>query len=802
MNLGKQLHKLGAVAFAHPWRFIATWVVVLAVLGFGAFQFMKPPSSAISIPGTQAQESIDKIERLFPDAGGATGRIVFHTPSGTVQDHKKDIETIVTEVSKVDGISQAVSPFIDPSFVSEDKTIAYAQVQLKDQSGSVPESTLEKVQSIVAAERSDSFQIETGGDLISSTPGEIVGVGEIFGVVIALLVLVMTLGSLISGGMPILSAVVAVGVSMAGLFALSNLFEINSTTPVLAVMLGLAVGIDYSLFIVNKHRTLALNGHSLKEAAARSLGTAGNAVVFAAITVIIALAALSVVNIPFMTTMGLAGAGSIAIAAIVSLTLTPALLGLAGNKIFSRKQRAKMKAAPKRIKDTSINKRSIWYKWGKLVTDRPIPALLLSILIIGTIALPVKDLTLSLPTDQYAAVSSTERKAYDLLSDGFGPGFNAPLTVVVEGLPAVSDSDKEVVRAQGVAAMNTKIAEETAKQEAAFQQQLSTATTPESIAALQQAAVAAQAAGEQQKQAALAEIEASVNEYAKYVQLNKLANKIKTLDNVQQVQPAVVTDDGTAGIIQVIPHTAPADSETKELIASLRSSETKDTLTDIRGVSLGVTGAAALQDDINEKLTAALPVYLAVIVGLSLILLLIAFRSILVPIKATLGYVLSVLAMFGAIVAVFQWGWFGIADAVGPIISFMPIIAAGILFGLAMDYEFFLVSGMHESYAHNKDAKRAVVDGFGAGAKVVTAAAVIMISVFGGFISNHETVIQSIGLGLAIGILVDAFLVRMVFVPAVMSLLGKSAWWLPKWLDKRLPHISIEGEESTEPSKK
>lgn len=795
MNLGKQLHKLGAFAFNHPWRFIASWIVILSLLGLGASQFAKQPSSNISIPGTQAQESINRIEELFSEGSGATGRIVFNAKNGQIVDLKSEIESLINDVNKVDGISQAVSPFIDNSFISEDKTIAYSQVQLDEQTGSVSDKTLEDVQKLIDNARSNNLQIEIGGSLVSQAPGEIVGVGELAGVAIALLVLVMTLGSLISGGMPIISAITAIGVSMAGLFAMSQLFTINSTTPVLAVMLGLAVGIDYSLFIVNKHRMLAFTGYSLKDAAARALGTAGNAVVFAAITVIIALAALSVVNIPFMTTMGLVGAASIAVAAIVSLTLTPALLGLAGDKVFSKKQRQKLNNVKiKNDKGAPISHKTFWFKWGNAITARPIFVLIISVLAISVIALPAKDLALGLPTDQYAAKDSTERKAYDLLSKGFGEGFNAPLTVLVQGLPKVSEDDKNEIRKPALDIYNEKVAEATKAQTAAFEQQLASATSPEQLLALQQLAIQAQQEGEVQKLAALAEIESNVDKYAKFVQLNKIASQIASQNNVQKVQPAIVTDDGTAGIIQVIPKTAPSAQETKDLIASLRSESTKNELTSLSSVTLGVTGAAALQDDINQKLADALPVYLVVIVGLSLLLLLVAFRSILVPIKATLGYVLSVLAMFGAIVAVFQWGWFGITNSVGPIVSFMPIIAAGILFGLAMDYEFFLVSGMHESYTHSKDARKSVVEGFGAGAKVVTAAAVIMVSVFAGFIGNHETVIQSIGFGLAVGILVDAFLVRMMLVPAIMALLGKSAWWLPKWLDKRLPHISIEGE--------
>lgn len=763
--MGEKLHKLGAFAFTHPWRFIAGWVVLIGILGVLALNFIQPTSSSISIPGTDAQKAIDRANELFPNSGKGTGRIVFKAEDGKkITDYKADISELTTSVSKVDGVSAVIDPLTQPTFIAESGAIAYGQVQLTESTGSVSEETISSIEKAVATARESGLQVEMAGDLISNTPGEILGIGEVGGVLLALIVLVITLGSLVAAGMPIITAIVAIGVSMAGLFSLSQVIEINATTPVLAVMLGLAVGIDYSLFIINKYRRLALDGHSYKEAAARAIGTAGNAVIFAALTVVIALSALSIVNIPFMTLMGVSGAATIAIAAIVSISLVPAMLGIAGNKVFNKKTRLKVEAAQKKgaKKIHSVNVNSFWYKWGQKITKRPIVALVISLAIIGTLAIPAKDLQLGLPTDQYAAVDTTQRKAYDLLTEGFGVGFNAPLTVIAEGLPAVTDADKANVRALLMAQAG------------------------------RQPAVPMTA--EQQAQAT-ATFEATVQQYATLAQLAKVADKISKLDNVQQALPAAAIENGTAGIIQVTPKTAPADKETEALIATLREGSKNEAVTGSSVVTLAVTGSTALQGDINKKLSDALPVYLLVVVGLSLVLLIVAFRSILVPIKATIGFLLSVLAMFGALVAVFQWGWLGLADAPGPIISFIPIIAIGIVFGLAMDYEFFLVSSMHEAYKQTGNAKDAVVRGFGVGSKVVTAAGIIMISVFAGFITNHDATIQAIGFGLAIGILIDAFLVRMTIVPAVMTLIGKAAWWIPKWLDKRLPHVSIEGED-------
>lgn len=799
-GMGKFLHQLGVFAYAHPWRIIAGWTLLLGVFGLTAATFMQPTSQSISIPGTEAQVAIDRANELFPDGGKGTGRIAFQAHDGsTIADNKAAITHLLKEIKDVDGVTQVAGPFDDDSFVAKNGTTAYAQIQLESAQGSTDSATLESVASAANATRSDTLQVEIGGDLIDQAPGDILGVGEVAGVVLALVVLVMTLGSLVAAGMPILTALVGIGVSMAGLFSMSQLFTINTTTPVLAIMLGLAVGIDYSLFIINKYRTYLLEGHNYKAAAGRALGTAGNAVVFAALTVVIALAALSIVNIPFMTNMGLVGAGSIAIAALVAVSLIPALLGLAGSRVFGRKIRAKAVAAQKRgpVDNATdhVKRSSLWYRWGQFIARRPVPVLLTAVALASIIALPVRDLTLGLPTDQYASTDTTERKAYDLLAKGFGVGFNGPLTVVVEGMPAVSQADKDTVRATAMAEYDKQVTTATARQQALFQQKAASAVTLEDQLALQQEIAATQAAGRKQQAAALKQIDQQVEQYARYVQLKKVADQIATLGNVTTTMPALVTNDGTAGIIQVIPKSAPADQATKDLIEQLRDADTQVSLTKGRTISLAVTGSTALQEDISAKLAAALPQYLAVVVGLSLVLLIVAFRSILVPLKATLGFLLSVLAMFGALVAVFQWGWLGIADAPGPIVSFIPIIAIGILFGLAMDYEFFLVSGMHESYVKTKNAKKAVVNGFAIGSKVVTAAGIIMVSVFAGFITNHDATIQAMGFGLAVGILIDAFIVRMTIVPAVMSLLGRSAWWLPKWLDRRLPHISIEGEE-------
>lgn len=795
--MGKYLHKLGAFAYEHKWRVLISWITILLILGFLAVQFIKPTSDAISIPGTDAQLALDRVSELFPEAGKGTGRVVFEAPAGhTLEQYKGQIDAGLTKLSKIDGIIGVISPFDNTRALSADKTIAYAQLQLKDGNGAISKDLTATVGDAVKSMESNDLKVAMGGDIIDKAPGQILGVGEIAGVLLALLVLVMTLGSLVAAGMPIVIALVTIGVSMAGLFGLSEVIDISATTPVLAIMLGLAVGIDYSLFIISKYRHYLLEGYDYKTAAAKAIGTAGNAVIFAAATVVIALSALTIVRIPFMTTMGLAGAATVGLAAVVAVTLVPALLGFAKDGIFRGKTKAAIaEAQANGPHHEKVDRKTIWFKWGKAITKRPILVLVCALALIGAVAWPAQDLKMGLPTDEFAAKASTERKAYDTLSRGFGVGFNGPLVVVVEGLPAVSEADKIAVRAPIMKAYEQQVAAQTSAAQAKFAAQAAAVQTPEQGAALQQAIMDAQQQGVVAQQQALVEIDKQVEQYARLNQLQQVAQRVSALDGVDEALPALATEDGTKGLMQVTPATAPADQKTLDLISYLRDPAHQRELTMSDTMTLAVTGSTALQGDINTKLASALPLYLGVVVGLSLLLLIVAFRSILVPIKATLGFLLSVLAMFGAMVAVFQWGWFDISAAPGPIVSFIPIIAIGILFGLAMDYEFFLVSSMHEEYQRTKNAQRAVIDGFGVGSKVVTAAGVIMVAVFGGFITNHDATIQAIGFGLAVGILIDAFVVRMTIVPAVMTLLGKRAWWLPKWLDRLLPHISIEGDD-------
>lgn len=791
-----KLEKVGLHSYKHPWRVFLGWALFLALTVFGAVTFMKSPNDAVSIPGTAADNGLTRMKELFPDAGAGSARIVAVAPEGEKLDaYKEAVDKLVDDVGRTNGVKHAVGPFDSPNGLSDDKRTGIIQVQMTEESGKVDKATTESIHGAIDVARKSGLSVESGGDIVGRTPGKLLGMGELMGIVIALAVLVITLGSLVAAGMPIGLALLGVGISLTGLFSLSQLITINSTTPALAAMLGLAVGIDYSLFIISKYRSYLFDGADYKTAAIRAARTAGSAVAFAAMTVVIALAALSVVNIPFMTIMGLSGAATVAIAAMLAISVLPALFRIIGPRILRKKDRTKVELAQKKgfTPHHNVATKKLGYRWGKLTTKMPVVVMIVTVTAIGLMAWPALDMKMGLPSDQYASHDTTERKAYDAITEGFSVGYNSPLMVVVDGVTPVTDAQKQASKQQLIDKLNAEIAKQSQQKQAEFQNRLAQASTPQEKMQVQSEMQKLMSEGESKKAEALRVIEAKSVELGKRVNLQKIADEVAKHDNVDKVIVALASDDGSNGVLQVLPKSAPYDKATHELIANLRDNDNQKKWSNDE-IVVDVTGSTAMQIDVNDKLDMALPVYLAVVVGLSLVLLVLAFRSLLVPLKATLGYVLSVLAMFGALTAVFQWGWFGLTDAPGPIVSFIPIIASGILFGLAMDYEFFLVSSMDEEYVRTKDAKKAVLNGFSLGSRVVAAAAIIMIAVFAGFITNENNTVRALGFALALGVMVDAFLVRMTIVPAVMTLLGKAAWWLPKWLDKRLPDIAIDEE--------
>ncbi|TCC07662.1 MMPL family transporter [Kribbella soli] len=703
------LYRLGRFSYQRRRLVAALWALFLVVLGVGALTLGGKTANTFSIPGTESQRALDALKQELPAASGASATVVVKAPDGkTLADPtvKAAVGATVAKVAKVPEVIAAIDPFTSKA-ISPDGTTGLISVQFDKPADELSHESSDGYDGLSGLSSGD-LQVVPGGQIKAGVPE--IGATEVLGVAVAAVVLVVTFGSLVAAGMTLVTALLGVLAGMAGLFIVTAFTDVSSTAPILALMLGLAVGIDYSLFISSRHRSQLGEGMDPAESVARATATAGSAVLFAGATVVIALAGLSVVGVPFLTAMGLAAAATVLTAVLVALTLLPALLGFVGNRVLPRKLRkAPAAAAPVE---------GFGFRWGRLVTRLRVPIVAVGIVGLGLLAIPAKDMQLALPDGASAAAGSNQRVAYDLTAAAFGPGANGPLVVVVKSNDAATSN-------------------------ALVQQVL---------------------------------------------------GKAQGLPDVVAAQPAAASQDGTTRLLQVIPKSGPASEETADLVKNLRSAVQPLATGD---ASISVTGNTAVGVDVSNKLSDALPTYLFVVIGLSFLLLLLAFRSVLVPLKATLGFVLTIGATFGITIAVFQEGHLaslvGI-DSPGPLVSFLPIIMMGILFGLAMDYEVFIVSRVREEFVHGRHANDATVQGLGHGARVVTAAALIMASVFAGFILVEDPIIKAIGFGLTIGVLIDAFVVRMTLVPAILSLLGDRAWWFPKWLDRLTPRVDIEGE--------
>ncbi|WP_369030230.1 MMPL family transporter [Streptomyces adonidis] len=709
------LYRLGRFAFRRRWYVTVMWVVVLFALGGASAKAPEAPNSTFSAPGIEAQRAFDLMEQRFPgaQADGATARMVFVAPAGqkvTAPANRAAIDRAVTRAADGQQVVSAVGPF-QARAVSKDGSTAYATVTYTVAADDLTDAAKDTLRGAAQSARDAGLTVEMGGTALATTPSA-GGAGEVIGILVAAVVLLFTFGSLAASGLPLLTAVLGIGISMTAITVLSDPFGLSSTTGTLAMMLGLACGIDYALFVVSRFREERANGHSEDVAAGLAVGTAGSAVVFAGLTVVIALAGLSVVGIPMLTKMGLAAAGAVAVAVLVCLTLVPALIGFWPRAVLSRRYRR----TGRRVQGVLGNFGS---RWAEFVQRHPFPVRFTAMCALIVLALPVLGLQLGMPGDETKPTSSTERRAYDDLAQGFGPGFNGPLTVVVDAQDA--DDPK--------------------------------------------AAVAA------------------------------VEKRIGATPGVVSVSTPRFNAAGDTAVFSAVPADAPTDKKTEDLVHTIRD-ERAATVAGT-GATFEVTGSTALNIDVAQKVQRALIPYLVVVVGLAVVLLLMVFRSIFIPLKAAMGFLLSVLAALGCVVAVFQWGWgaslIGV-ESTGPIMSMMPIFLVGIVFGLAMDYEVFLVSRIREAYVHGEGAGQSITTGFRYSARVVAAAALIMIAVFAGFVTADESMIKMIGFGLAIAVLFDAFVVRMAFVPGVLALLGDKVAWLPKWLDRILPHLDVEGE--------
>ncbi|AEW99734.1 MMPL family transporter [Streptantibioticus cattleyicolor] len=707
------LCKLGRFSFRRRWFVVALWAGLLVVAGVLASRAPAAPPNDFSMPGTEAQQASDLLEARFPEmhAGGASARVVFRAQTGKVTDPQSEraVRETVRALGADPQVAQATDPFRTGS-VSKDGSTAYTQVSYEVSAANLADSSRTALLDTVEHARSPRLTVEAGGNAVSGTPGGGHS-SEALGLAVAAVVLVLTFGSLLAAGLPLLTALLGVAIGASAIKALSAPLGLGTTTTGLATMIGLAVGIDYALFVVSRYRAELARTDRREDAAGYAVGTAGSAVVFAGTTVVIALLGLWVVGIPLLTQMGFAAAGTVVLAVLIAVTLIPALLGVAGRGIGPARPRRRPRRGPDGTAGAGLGVR-----WAGFVVRRPVVVLLTGVAALAAIAVPAASLEMGLSGDGSKPVSTTQRKAYDLVADGFGPGYDGPFTVVVQ--PHGGD--------------------------------------------------ARTAAG-------------------------KAAHHIRALDDVAAVGKPRLSASGDTAVLSVVPASAPDSAETTGLLRALRD----PALANDADARVLVGGTTAMNADVSQKLSDALLPYLALVVGLAFLLLIAVFRSVFVPLKAALGFLLSVLAGLGAVVAVFQWGWlsqvFGV-DQPGPVMSMMPIFMVGVVFGLAMDYEVFLVTRMREAYVHGRGPLDAIRDGFRHSARVVTAAAVIMIAVFAAFMGSGEQMIKTIGFGLAVAVLFDAFVVRMALVPAVLSLLGDRAWRLPRRLDRLVPDFDVEGE--------
>ena len=628
-------------------------------------------------------------------------------------DGKKLLATKETELTNGDRLFELTKGF---GLVSKDGSTAVAQVQFDRSTYDLETSQKTAVVDYVRANNPKGVEVEFSKELTQSVDG-LLGAGELIGLIIAGIALFVMLGTLIGAGLPLLAAILGVGISAAITMALSGVIEMNSTTPVLGVMLGLAVGIDYALFLLNRHRKQLKRGMELRESIALANGTAGNAVVFAGLTVIIALLAMNLTGIGFLGLMGTMASIAIVVSILIAITLTPALMSLIGMRLLSRKERAK-------IGEQKPTKEKAQQKQLAAVVRHPWVTLVAGAALLAILAIPYGSMRLGLPDGSSEPVDSTQYKAYQLISKNFGAGANGQIVTVVTVTEKFTDEQAETT-------FKADVAEE-----------------------------------------------------------------LLALKNVDVALPAAVSEDGTKYLFQVVPKSGPSSEETTQLVYDIR--DIAPNLKSQFNAEIGVTGAAAMNIDISQRISSVLPLYLSVVIALSILLMILVFRSIAVPIVASAGFLLSVFAAFGVVVAVYQWGWLGFLFDVhdpGPIMNFLPAVAIGILFGLAMDYQLFLATGMREAYVHGSSPAEAVSKGLRTSRSVVLAAATIMVSVFGSFMFSHSTMIRPVGFALAAGVLFDAFVVRLLIMPATLTVLGKAAWWIPKWLDRILPDVDVEGSK-------
>lgn len=703
------LERWARFSHRHRWQVVGAWVVVLVGLFAANFLFGGTYVSEFKVPGAESQKALDLLKAHFPARSGDTADLVFEAPAGmATASARQRVQAVIDQIAKIDGVVAVQSPFDDPRFVSKDGTIARSEVDWATSAGDIKSSSLDQFLTIVDRANGDGLKVEAGGHVVWENEQPAFG-SEVYGLLAAVFILLIAFGSVIAMGLPMGAAIFGLGAGFSAIGLGANLASFPAFSPQFAAMIGIGVGIDYSLLIVTRFREGLHAGKSVEEAVVLAVTTSGRAVIFAGLVVAVAFLGLFLMGLPFVAALGTAGAIMVLFAVLVGLTLTPAALSLAGRRIDSLR-------LPFLHSTEGVDPKSTWYRFSEAIQRHPLPYFLGTAALLLVLAAPALSMNLGFTDAGNNPERQHSRRAYDLLTTGFGPGFNGKLIVVADISKGGGD------------------------------------------------------------------------------RLDSLREALAAADNVAEVAPAVKSPSGDTALITVIPKTKPQDVATNRLVHKLREEVIPPAIAGSGG-RVYVTGGLAGFLDARDRITSRMPLLFAGVIGLSFLLLTLVFRSVVVAAKAAIMNLLSIGASYGVLVAIFQWGWFSdiIGIEKGPIETFIPMMMFAILFGLSMDYEVFLISRVREEYLRTRDNATAVSHGLAATARVITAAAAIMVAVFVAFVFGDDRVIKEFGTGLATAIFVDATIVRLVLVPSAMELLGDRNWWLPGWLDRIMPRVSFEG---------
>lgn len=711
----RQLSWLGRwaafVVRRHRLVLVSSALVLIALVGVyraGHGDFV----NSFTIPGAESQRAIDLLKERFPDKSGDSAMIVVHADAGLSDPAvRTTVDGLARDAAAIPGVVGVVSPWdTQPPAISRDGNIGAIVVQFAEQADRVPSSSVDALMALRDGAERPALQVELGGQVITSSEKQPPGSSELIGIAAAIIILLVAFGSLVAMGLPLITA-------FAGLFAsvlitgmLALWFDFNTETRAFTAMIGIGVGIDYALFIVTRYREGLHRGESVETAIATAIDTAGRSIIFAGSIVVVALLGLATMGIPFVAALGIAAAVVVSLAVIVAITILPALLAAIGHNIDRW-------SIPWFHSSGSSDEEGIWYELAEFSQRRPWLVMITGLALLVFLAIPATDMRIGSADAGNGPTSLTSRRAYDLLTEGFGAGFNGPLTVVVD--------TRQATDAQAV---------------------------------------------------------------------ERLAADLREQPGVARVSPPIFNPAGDTGIITVIPGTSPQSEATQDLVHLLRRDVVPPAIQE-SGVEASIGGPTAAFIDIGDRISSRLPVFFLVVIGVSMLLLAIVFRSLLVPVQAALMNVLSIAAAYGVLVAVFQWGWFSSVfgiDRTGPIESFLPMMLFAVLFGLSTDYEVFLMSRIHEAWLEGRGSRAAVSHGSATTSRVITAAASIMVVVFLSFTLSDSRIVKEFGLGLAVAIFVDATVIRMLMVPAITGLLGDANWYMPAWLDRRLPRVSLE----------